>query len=50
MWLKEVAAFAENVYQPGKEKKELARQVVRREKAVQHFRRKVKELGINVTV
>ena len=48
--VEEVAAFAEKVYQPGKEKKELASQVVRREKAVQHFRRKVKELGIKVTV
>ena len=38
--VEEVAAFAEKVYQPGKEKKELASQVVRREKAVQHFKKK----------
>jgi len=48
--VQEVAAYAEKVYQPGKERRELVSQVARREKAVQHFKTRVKELGINIVI
>ena len=48
--VEKVAAYAENVYRPGKERKELVSQVARREKAVQHFKQRVKELGINIVI
>jgi len=48
--VQEVAAYAEKVYQPGKERRELVSQVARREKAVQHFKMRVKELEINIVI
>ena len=48
--LQEVADFAADVYQPGKERKESAAKIVRREKIIEYFKEKVAELGINVVV
>ena len=48
--VEKVAAYAERVYRPGKERKELVSQVARREKAIQHFKQRVKELGINIVI
>ena len=48
--VQEVAAYAEKVYQPGKERRELVSQVARREKAVQYFKRRLKELGIILVI
>ena len=48
--LQEVADFAADVYQPGKEKKEPATKVVHREKIIEYFKGKVAELGIHVVV
>ena len=46
--LQEVAEYAADVYQPGKERKESSAKVARREAIISHFKRKVDELGINV--
>ena len=48
--VQEVAAYAEKVYQPGKERRELVSQVTRREKAIQHFKRREKELQIEIVI
>ena len=48
--VQEVAAYAEKIYQPGKERRELVSQVTRREKAIQHFKRRVKELQIEIVI
>ena len=46
----EVAEFAAEVYQPGKEKKEPGDQIAHREKIIQYFERRVADLGIEVIV
>jgi len=48
--LVEVAEFAAEVYQPGKEKKEPGGKIAHREKIVQYFERIVADLGIEVIV
>ena len=46
----EVAEFAAEVYQPGKEKKEPGVKIAHREKIIQYFERRVADLGIQVIV
>ena len=48
--LQEVAEYAAEVYQPGKEKKEPAAKAIHREKIILYFEERVSELGINVVV
>ena len=48
--LVEVAEFAAEGYQPGKEKKEPGGKIAHREKIVQYFERIVADLGIEVIV
>ena len=48
--LAEVAEFAAEVYQPGKEKKEPGVKIAHREKIIQYFERRVADLGIKVIV
>ena len=48
--LQEVADYAAEVYQPGKEKEESAAMVVLREKIILYFKEKVADLGINVVI
>ena len=48
--LQEVADYAAEVYQPGKEKKESTAKALRREKIIFYFKKRVTELGIEVVV
>jgi len=48
--LVEVAEFAAEVYQPGKEKQEPGVKIAHREKIIQYFERRVADLGIEVIV
>ena len=50
MSLQEVADYAAEVYQPGKEKKESTAKALRREKIIFYFKKRVTELGIEVVV
>jgi len=46
--LQEVAEYAADVYQPGKERKEPAAKTAHREAVIAHFKKRINELGINV--
>ena len=48
--LKEVAEYAAEVYQPGKEKREPLSKTIHREKVIAYFTTKAKELGIEIAV
>ena len=48
--LQEVAEYAVEAYQPGKERKESAAKIAHREKIILYFKRRVEELGINILV
>ena len=46
--VEEVAAFAEKVYQPGKEKMEPPSTTIHREKVIAYFKSRTEDLGIEV--
>ena len=48
--LKEVAEYAAETYQPGKEKKESSAKVAHREKIILSFKKRVDELGIKIMI
>ena len=48
--LQEVADYAAEAYQPGKERKESAAKIAHREKIILYFKKRVEELGINILV
>ena len=48
--LQEVAEYAADAYQPGKERREPVSTTVQREKVIAYFKRKAEDLGIEVAV
>ena len=46
--MQEVAVYAAEVYQPGRERKESSAKAAHREAIVSYFKSKVADLGINV--